>query len=285
MNMKGIDTSRRRFNEGVAAFATMVFSGAFETTAAAADVQPASTRPSHDMSRTPAHWRGSEKVVILVYPGFTALDVVGPQYMFASLMGAKTFIVGKTKEPVRADTGLVVTPSHDFGDVPTDIDIFCVGGGTRGTVNAIQDEETLRFVKTVGGGAKYVTSVCTGSMILGAAGLLDGYKATSHWLAKRLLPAFGAIPTEGRFVRDRNRITAGGVTAGIDFGLGLIAQLRDERYAQGVQLLAEYAPAPPFEGDPARASPEVREHLEQMFWQFNNELGEVAKAGFLRSKA
>jgi transcriptional regulator GlxA family with amidase domain len=236
------------------------------------------------MSQMPAHWRGNEKVVMLVYPGFTALDIVGPQYMFASMMGAKTYIVAKTKEPVRSDTGLVVMPAMDFSEAPRDVDIFCVGGGTRGTVNAMKDEETMRFVKTVGGRAKYLTSVCTGSMILGAAGLLEGYKATSHWLAKRLLPGFGAIPTDGRFVRDRNRITAGGVTAGIDFGLGLIAQLRDDRYAQGVQLLAEYAPAPPFEGDPARAPSEVREHLEAMMWRFNDEMGEEAKAAYLRSK-
>jgi transcriptional regulator GlxA family with amidase domain len=282
--MTELETSRRRFNEGVAAFTAMVLGGAFETAPAAAE-EKSPPRPSHDMSQMPAHWRGSEKVVMLVYPGFTALDIVGPQYMFASMMGAKTYIVAKTKDPVRSDTGLVFTPAMDFSEAPRDVDIFCVGGGTRGTVNAIKDEETLKFVREVGGGAKYVTSVCTGSMILGAAGLLDGYKATSHWLAKRLLPAFGAIVTDGRFARDRNRITAGGVTAGIDFGLGLIAQLRDDRYAQGVQLLAEYAPAPPFEGDPARAHPEVREHLEHMMWTFNDELGEAAKAAFLRSKA
>ena len=237
----------------------------------AGPVGAADTRatPGHDMSSMPANWTGSEKIAFLIYPEFTALDMVGPHYMFTNLMGATTHIVAKTASPVTSDTGLVFMPSKTFADCPGDLDIICVPGGSSGTLAAMQDEETMRFLADRGSKARYVTSVCTGSLLLGAAGLLDGYKATSHWVTRDLLSIFGAIPTEGRVVRDRNRITGGGVTAGIDFGLSMVGDLRDRQYAEAVQLLAEYAPQPPFDsGSPASASPETRALIEGMFVDF-----------------
>ena len=225
---------------------------------AAAQSPAALEPPAHDMSAMPAHWMGSEKIAFLIYPQFTALDMVGPHYMLTNLMGATTYIVAKTKAPVTSDTGLVFTPSNTFEDCPADLDILCVPGGSTGTLAAMRDDETLRFLKDRGSRAKYVTSVCTGSLLLGAAGLLQGYKATSHWVTRPLLTEFRAIPTMGRVVRDRNRITGGGVTAGIDFGLALVGSLRDRMYAEGVQLLAEYAPDPPFDaGTPERAPKDI----------------------------
>ncbi|MGD9657338.1 MAG: DJ-1/PfpI family protein, partial [Methylocystis sp.] len=230
------EIDRRQFGDGVAAFAMLLTGGAL----AAPRASPEHAEGQHDMSDIPAYWRGKEKVAFLIYPGFTALDLVGPQYMFANLMGATIQIVAKSLDSVRSDSGLVFTPSARFEDAASKLDILCVPGGSTGTLAAMRDEETLAYIRAAGHGARYVTSVCTGSMLLGSAGLLDGYRATSHWLTKSLLPVFGATPAEGRFVRDRNRITAEGVTAGLDFALALIAELRDRKYAEGVQLLAQY---------------------------------------------
>lgn len=223
----------------------------------------------HDMNHVPPHWIGKEEIAFLIYPDFTALDMVGPHYMLTNLMGAKVHLVAKTKDPVRSDTGLVFTPDRDFSDCPEALDVLCIPGGTVGTLHAIRDRDTLRFVKSRGEKARFVTSVCTGSLVLAAAGLLDGYKATSHWVTKPLLSKFGVIPTDGRIVRDRNRITGGGVTAGIDFGLSLVEMLRDRAYAEAVQLLAEYAPEPPLKaGTPETAPAEARTTLEAMFANF-----------------
>lgn len=242
--------------------------------------------PGHDMSMMPAHWMGSEKIAFLVYPQFTALDMVGPHYMLTSLMGATTVVVGKTKAPVTSDAGLIFTPTADFEDCPRDLDILCVPGGSTGTLAAMEDDATLRFLKDRGARAKYVTSVCTGSLLLGAAGLLEGYRATSHWAAQQVLTEFGAIPSPGRVVRDRNRITGGGVTAGIDFGLALVGSLRDRTYAEGVQLLAEYAPEPPFDaGTPGRAPPEVTAIIDAMMADFLVQARATGAAAFVRAKA
>lgn len=141
----------------------------------------------------------------------------------------------------------------------------------------------MLFLKDRGGRAKYVTSVCTGSLLLGAAGLLAGYQATSHWATKGLLPIFGARPAEGRVVVDRNRITGGGVTAGIDFGLTLVGHLRDREYAEGVQLIAEYDPKPPYSaGTPERAPAEVRALIEGMFTEFVADAEKAGRAAFAR---
>lgn len=266
------DMTRRRLGEGLASLALAVAAGGIAPLPAAAQssTPEAGQQPTgHDMSVTPPHWIGKEQIAFLIYPDFTALDMIGPHYMLTNLMGAKTHIVAKTKDPVKSDTGLVFVPSASFEDCPADLDILCVPGGTLGTLTAIRDEATIRFLKDRGSRAKFVTSVCTGSLVLAAAGLLDGYKATSHWLTKALLSKFGAIPTEGRVVRDRNRITGGGVTAGLDFGLGLVGELRDRNYAEGVQLLAEYDPQPPFNaGSPEKAPPEVKSMMDAMFVEF-----------------
>ncbi|WP_370464718.1 DJ-1/PfpI family protein [Methylosinus sp. RM1] len=271
---------RRRFGEGIAAFAALLASAAptFRPSAARAAAS------SHDMSSMPAHWMGKEKIAFVIYPGFTALDMVGPQYMLANLMGAKIEIVAKTKEPVRSDTGLVFTPSACFEDVK-EIDILCAPGGSNGTLAAMRDEATLAFLREAGRRASHVTSVCTGSMLLGAAGLLDGYRATSHWVTKPLLPIFGATPANGRVVQDRNRITAEGVTAGLDFSLALVAQLRDRTYAEGVQLLAQYAPEPPFSaGEPETAPRAVTTMIEGMFVGLRQDMSEAGKAAFAKMR-
>jgi cyclohexyl-isocyanide hydratase len=271
---------RRRFTEGLAALAALVAGGAFDARAA----QPITA--DHDMSWMPASWNGAEKIGFLIYPQFTGLDMFGPHFMLTGMMGVTAYVIAKSKAPVVSDTGLVITPDASFDDAPLDLDILCVPGGAAGTLAAMQDEATLRFLKSRGARAKYVTSVCTGSLLLGAAGLLDGYRATSHWSATSLLSAFGATHAPGRFVRDRNRITAAGVTAGLDFGLALVAELRDRTYAECVQLIAQYAPEPPFDsGELERAPAEVRKMMEDMFAGFRVSADQVGREAFARSKA
>lgn len=226
----------------------------------------------------PASWYGKEQIAFLIYPQFTALDMVGPHYMLASLMGATVHIVAKTKEPAVSDQGLVFMPSATFDECPADLDIICVPGGSTGTLAAMEDEATIAFVKDRGSRAKFITSVCTGSLVLGAAGLLKGYKATSHWAAREVLREFGAELVDARVVEDRNRITGGGVTAGIDFGLTLVGKLRDRQYAEGVQLLAEYDPAPPFDsGVPNKASEANLNMMTAMFTSFLAKARETAR--------
>lgn len=238
---------------------------------------------SHDMSQIPANWIGKEQIAFLIYPEFTALDMVGPHCMLTGLFGATTHIVGKTRDIVKSDTGLQFQPSATFDECPLDLDVICVPGGASGTLAAMQDDGTLRFLRDRGSRAKFVTSVCTGSLLLGAAGLLTGYEATSHWAALPLLPLFGAAATEGRIVRDRNRITAGGVTAGIDFGLSLVGQLRDQPYAECVQLMAQYAPEPPYHaGTPETAPPDVTKMTRDMFVDFNREAEKIGRDVYAR---
>ncbi|MEM0943170.1 MAG: DJ-1/PfpI family protein [Pseudomonadota bacterium] len=220
----------------------------------------------HDMSMFPPEWKGSEQIVFLGYPGMTALDLVGPQYMMASLWGATVKVAAKTREPLVSDTGLVIVPDATFDEVPADLDVICVPGAVSGALDAMQDTETIDFLADRGSRARYVTSVCTGTLLLGQAGLVDGYRVTSHWFTRPLMEEFGAIPVDERVVRDRNRITGAGVTAGIDFGLMLVREMRDEPYAQSVQLLAEYDPQPPFDaGTPSKAPADVTQMLRDMF--------------------
>jgi len=236
-------------------------------------------RAGHDMSQVPENWAGKEQIAFLIYPEFTALDMVGAHAMLAGLLGATIHIVAKTRDIVKTDSGLQFQPSASFDECPLDLDIICVPGGGPGTLAAMQDDATLRFLKERGSRAKFVTSVCTGSLVLGAAGLLTGYKATSHWATVPLLRLFGATATDARIVRDRNRITAGGVTAGIDFGLSLVGQLRDRQYAECVQLMAEYAPEPPYDaGTPEKAPPDVTKMTRDMFIDFNKDVEKIARA-------
>src|ERR1700758_1223065 len=202
------------------------------------------------------------QIGLLVFPKVTQLDLTGPLQVFASVPGAKVHLIWKRIEPVPSDTVLTITPTVSFADCPQ-LDVICVPGGA-GTDDMVNDEEMLAFLRRQATGAKYVTSVCTGSLVLGAAGLLKGYKATTHWTAMEYLEPYGALPTKTRVCIDRNRVTGGGVTAGIDFALTLVSILIDRPTAEAVQLRLEYNPAPPFNsGSPETAPPEILARLKQ----------------------
>jgi putative intracellular protease/amidase len=219
----------------------------------------------------------NEQIALLIYPGFTALDMVGPQYAFGSMIGAKVHVVARTMEIVESDTKLAFRPSATFATCPDPVDIIFVPGGTKGTLAAMEDKETIAFLKSRGEKARLVTSVCTGSLVLGAAGLLKGYKATSHWLTLDLLSEFGAIPDDRRVVVDRTRMTGAGVTAGIDFGLQIVEKLRGREYAEAVQLLAEYDPDPPLKaGNPKTAPKAARDLLTEIFAPFREDVRQAA---------
>ena len=202
------------------------------------------------------HWLGDEQIAMLMYPGMTVLDLIGPQSMFAGMMGAKIYLVAKSPDPVTSDAGVTITPNATFDTCPHDLTVLFAPGGSDGTIKAANDPATLAFMADRGSRAKYVTSVCSGSLILGKAGLLEGYKATSHWSVRHVLAGFGAIPTDARVVRDRNRVTGAGVTAGLDFGLSMVAELRDRTYAECCQLMNEYDPDPPFHAGSMKTAPE-----------------------------
>jgi cyclohexyl-isocyanide hydratase len=206
------------------------------------------------------------QIAMLVYPGMTAMDLVAPQLVFAELMNSAVHLVWKSKETVTSDTGIPIVPTMSFSDCPAELDVLFVGGGTRGTWALMNDSGVNEFLRSRSMKAKLVTSVCTGSLVLGAAGLLKGYRATSHWVARDLLPLLGAIPVNARVVEDRNRITGAGVTAGMDFALRVATRLRGEKYAQILELANEYDPQPPFKsGNPQDASPEVREFVRNFY--------------------
>jgi cyclohexyl-isocyanide hydratase len=196
------------------------------------------------------------QIGLLLFPRLTQLDLTGPFEAFARVPNAKVHLIWKRIEPVVSDVGLIIMPTTTLADCP-DLDVICVPGGP-GMNELLEDEEILSFVRRQGAQARYVTSVCTGALVLGAAGLLKGYKAATHWASMEFLEAFGATPVKTRVCVDRNRITGGGVTAGIDFGLAVAAQLTDRRTAEKIQLYMEYNPAPPFQaGSPDTAPPEV----------------------------
>lgn len=215
------------------------------------------------------------EILMLIYPRFTILDLIGPQHVF-SLLGPefRSRLVWKDREEMVSDTGVPVRPTMTFDECRDKPTVLFIPGGTDGTLAAMEDPVVRQFVADMGQQATYVTSVCTGSLILGAAGLLDGYQATTHWLAMSVLDKFGAIPVRDRVVVDRNRITGGGVTTGIDFGLKLAAILKDEDYARSVQLMMEYDPQPPFAtaGTPAGSSKETVGLLEAMADPFLREV-------------
>jgi cyclohexyl-isocyanide hydratase len=199
---------------------------------------------------------------MLLYPNLTQLDLTGPFEVLSRLPETKTHLVWKTREPVSSDTGMTLLPSVTFGECPA-LDILFAPGG-RGQVPLMDDLEVLDFLSKQGAAARYVTSVCTGSLLLGGAGLLRGYRAACHWMSRDQLVLLGAIPVAERVVVDRNRITGGGVTAGIDFALTLAALLRGENAARTIQLAMEYDPQPPFAaGSPERAGPELTEALRK----------------------
>lgn len=195
-------------------------------------------------------------VAFLLFPNVTQLDFTGPAQVLSRLGNTTIQLVAKTRELVPTDAGFAVHPTHTLDEVSA-ATILCVPGGL-GVTDALEDAELLAWTRHVAERAEWVTAVCTGSLLLGVAGLLDGYRATTHWGSHHLLEAFGAIPVHERVVFDRNRATGGGVTAGIDFGLALAATIRGEAHAQFIQLSLEYDPQPPFDsGSPGKASPEV----------------------------
>ena len=202
------------------------------------------------------------QIGLVVFPKVTQLDLTGPLQVFSSVPGAKVHLIWKRIEPVASDTVLTLMPNVTFADCPQ-LDVVCVPGGT-GTDDMIDDEEMLQFLRDQAKGAKYVTSVCTGSLVLAAAGLLKGYRAATHWTAMEFLELYGATPAGMRVCVDRNRITGGGVTAGIDFALTLVSILLDRPTAEAIQLRLEYNPAPPFNaGSPDTAPPELLARLKQ----------------------
>jgi len=191
------------------------------------------------------------EIGMLLYPGLTLLDLIGPQTVFSWF--ANTHLVWKTMDPVISDTGIGILPTRTFETCPSKLDILFVPGGF-GQQQLMDDAGVRTFLADRAAKSGYVTSVCSGSLLLGAAGLLKGYKATSHWATRDALGAFGAEPVDARVVVDRNRITGGGVTAGIDFGLVLLAKLRGDEAAKLTQLAMEYDPDPPFlSGSPKTA--------------------------------
>jgi cyclohexyl-isocyanide hydratase len=205
------------------------------------------------------------QIAMLLYPGMYPLDLVGPHTFLAGLMNVDVHLVWKNIDPIVGSQKFALTPTLKLSDCPKDLDVLFIPGGSPGTEHIMRDREVLDFVADRGSRARYVTSVCTGSLILGAAGLLKGYRATSHWATRDILPLLGAIPVDQRIVEDRNRITGGGVTSGIDFGLLLAARLNDETYAKMLQLINEYDPQPPFHaGNVKQAGPVITKHLRDM---------------------
>jgi cyclohexyl-isocyanide hydratase len=192
----------------------------------------------------------------LLFPRLQQLDLTGPFEVFASVPDVQVHLVAATMAPVTAATGLCLSPTTTFAMCPR-LDVLCIPGGA-GVNGLLTDEATLTFVRKQAAEVRYLTSVCTGALVLGAAGLLRGKRATTHWNSHDLLPAYGALPVKDRVVRDGNLLTGGGVTAGIDFALTLVAEIAGQEAAEAIQLNLEYAPAPPFDaGTPDRASSDV----------------------------
>ncbi|KVM94968.1 DJ-1/PfpI family protein [Burkholderia diffusa] len=191
---------------------------------------------------------------LLVFPGVQQLDLTGPHDVLASLPDATVHLVWKSRDTVASSSGLALAPTCTFDDCPP-LDVICVPGGI-GINDLLLDTETIAFVQQRAAAARYVTSVCTGALLLGVAGLLRGRRATTHWAFHSLLAPLGAVPVRERVVRDGNLITGGGVTAGIDFALTIAAELVGDEEAQSIQLALEYAPAPPFDAGSPDTAPE-----------------------------
>lgn len=219
---------------------------------------------------------------LLVFPRITQLDMTGPLQVFSSLPGAEVHLVWKRIEAVQSDTVLSILPTTTFADCPR-LDVICVPGG-YGTDDLMGDDEVLNFLRTQAAGAKFVTSVCTGSLVLAAARLLEGRKAATHWSAIDVLPVFGVTVSRERVCIDGNRITGGGITAGIDLGLTVISELVDRRTAEAIQLRLEYNPAPPFNaGSPETAPADVLALLQERMKVAKARRLDLAKAAAARA--
>ena len=223
-------------------------------TAATAMTTSAARAQSTAAAAAPARTR----IQMLVYPGMTLQDLVGPLQVWAAWPGVEIQFAWKSTGPVSTDSGLAVIATTTLADAWTAPDILFAPGGLLPTFELLDDADVIEFLRTRGAQAKWVTSVCTGAVLLGAAGLLRGYRAATHWFARDSLALFGATPSNERWVIDRNRATGGGVTAGIDFGLAVLSQLAGPELARVVQLALEYSPRPPFRsGTPEEADPQT----------------------------
>lgn len=221
------------------------------------------------------------RVIMLAFPDMTQLDLTGPFEVFTRFRELKVDLVWKTPEPVRDNSGLRVIPSQSFESCPQ-ADILFVPGGP-GQLALMDDDVTLDFLRSQATSARYITSVCTGSLILAAAGLLTGYKATCHWLSLPQLAHFGVNPVEQRVVIDRNRVTGAGVTSGIDFALTLAAEIFGEERARLVQLSMEYDPRPPFSGgSPASSDSALVKRLRDFSAEFSEKRDRVAREAAAR---
>lgn len=201
-------------------------------------------------------------IVFAIFPGVTQLDFTAPHQVFSMLPGAEVIVASTTGGTIES-SGLIFAGLRRLADIPK-CDVICVPGGYGATDIAGQDEDFLCELRRLAANARFVTSVCRGSLTLAAAGLLRGKRAASHWAWRDQLALFGAIPDPGRVVRDGNIVTGGGVTAGIDFALTLIAEMAGPEAAQAIQLQIEYAPAPPFDaGRPETAPPDILKRVRE----------------------
>ena len=217
---------------------------------------------------------GPDDIAMLLYPGMTALDFAGPYHFLASMPGARVHLVTNQADlrPVPSDLGMAIQPTALMADCPKELTVLFTPGGTAGTLAAARDPATVAFMRDRASRAKYVTSVCTGSLILGAAGALKGRRATTHWAAVPVLERFGAIPVRERVVRDGNLVTGAGVSAGLDFGSALVAEIRGRPAAELAVLLAEYDPKPPIAGGSIEtARPEIAQLLSANLSRFVRE--------------
>jgi cyclohexyl-isocyanide hydratase len=213
---------------------------------------------------------------MLIFPRLTQLDMTGPYEVLARLPNTIVHLVAHTLDPVKTDRGMMIVPTVTYADCPQ-LDLVMVPGGP-GQQDLMEDAVVLEFLRNQAHGARYVTSVCTGSLVLGAAGLLKGKRATCHWAAIDHLTALGAIPVNERVVIDGNIITGAGVASGIDFALKVAAVLEGEEVARQIQLQIEYDPAPPFNsGSPRTATPELLATLRARGAALNEQRREVAQ--------
>jgi cyclohexyl-isocyanide hydratase len=249
---------RRRFLQAIALIGLAPSSAAAQSSGVS---RPEPTPMMHGVLGAAGAGPGRPKIAMLVHHKMVMQDFIGPLTVF-NLLHSEIHLVWKKHEPVMTEVGLPVMPSTPFADCPANLDVLFVPGGLEGSMMMMEDQEVLEFLADRGKTARYVTSDCTGSLVLGAAGLLRGYRATGHWYIRDLLSLLGAKPVNARVVHDRNRLTGGGVTAGIDFGLTLASLLRGREDAEWIQLVIEYAPAPPFHaGLPETAPRAVYERL------------------------
>jgi len=205
---------------------------------------------------------GALAIGMVLFPGLTQLDLTGAYEVLARMPDTRVHLIASTRNPVQSEWGLTISPNTTFAEAPS-LDVLCVPGGW-GVDSHLDDDELLDFLRSRGEHARYITSVCSGALLLGAAGLLRGYHATTHWMSLDLLPLLGAEPVRHRVVRDGNRITGAGVTAGIDFGLRLAAELFGPATAQRIQLAIEYAPEPLYaSGAPDNAPQDIRDRLRR----------------------